>query len=88
VLIENANLDDITTLAFFEPASYDAAIIGLHIDEDSAAHVVYSQDKVIEIIMAGGSMSYAEAEEFYDYNTLRAIPYMGAGYPIMVKTFR
>ena len=56
----------------FESPSYDEAIIGI----DSNERVVYDFDKMAECLMKEDGMSYEDAIEFIEYNTIRALPYM------------
>lgn len=56
----------------FENPSYDEAIIGI----DSNERVVYDFDKMAECLMNEDGMSYEDAVEFIEYNTIRALPYM------------
>lgn len=62
-----------------EPEYFDNAIIGIT-DE---GRLIYSYDKLIEAYSNGESCEYEEAVEWVDYNTLRAIPYMGSMAPIV-----
>ena len=39
---------------------------------------------MIEDLMLTENMSYEDAVEFIDYNTIRAIPYMGEKAPIVI----
>lgn len=55
----------------FENPDYDSAIIGT--TEDN--RVVYSFEKMVECLMAEDGMTYEEAVEFIEYNTVRALPY-------------
>lgn len=59
--------------------SMDDAIIGIDVD----GHVVYSYDKCVDCMIKQG-MTDEEAMEWIDYNTIRAIPYMGDNKPIMI----
>ena len=63
----------------FESPDYDAAIIGTTDDN----RVVYSYDLMVRCLMDEDGMSYEEAVEFIDYNTMRALPYF-EGHPIVV----
>lgn len=63
----------------FENPSYDDAIIGT----DDNCRVVYDYDKMVEFLMKEDGMTYEEAVEFIDYNTIRALPYYENG-PIVV----
>ncbi len=61
-----------------EIKKYERAIIG---QDDASLRVVYSADKIIEILSE--EMTPEEAEEFYEYNILGA--YMGEMTPIYVS---
>ena len=52
--------------------SFDDAIIGTSSDD----RVVYSYSKMIDCLMANDDMTYEEAVEFIDYNTIRSLPYI------------
>ena len=64
----------------FENPDYDDAIIGISSDD----RVVYDYDKMVECLMLEDGMSMEEAQDFIDYNTLRALPYAGNCGPIVV----
>ena len=64
----------------FENPDYDDAIIGTSHDD----RVIYSFDKMVECLMKDDGMSYEEAVEFIEFNTLRAIPYFGPNAPIVL----
>jgi hypothetical protein len=70
------------TINVFENPSYESAIIGLSYDE----RVIYDMDKMIMDLMIKESLSFEDALEFIEYNTLRALPYMGDGAPIILYT--
>ena len=61
-----------------EIKKYEQAIIG---QDDASLRVVYSANKIIEILSE--EMTHEEAEEFYEYNILGA--YMGDMTPIYVN---
>ena len=61
-----------------EIKKYEQAIIG---QDDASLRVVYSADKIIEILSK--EKTHEEAEEFYEYNILGA--YMGDMTPIYVS---
>ena len=54
--------------------------------EDPDVRLVYDYEKIIEMFMARDGMSYEEAQEFTDYNTVRALAYMGERKPVLVYT--
>ena len=64
----------------FENPDYAAAYIGMSNDD----RVVYSYDRMIECLMEEDGMTYEEAIEFIDFNTIRALPYMGDRGPIVL----
>lgn len=67
------------TIIFEEP-SYITAVLGI----DDRGRIVYSYSKMIQYLMLTDGISYDDAIEFIDYNTIRAIPYMGELAPIVI----
>ena len=65
----------------FDNPDYDFAIIGITTD----GKVVYDYSKMIESLMEQDKMTYLEAVEFIDYNTIRVIPYAGEYAPIIME---
>lgn len=65
----------------FESPDYVDAYIGLSDD----GRAVYSYDRMIECLMTDDNMTYEEAVEFIDFNTIRALPYFASkGGPIVL----
>lgn len=62
-----------------EPEYFDNAIIGI----TEEGQLIYSYEKLIEAYMNGENCEYEDAIEWIDYNTLRAIPYMGEKKPVV-----
>lgn len=60
---------------------YYPAIIGLARD---LSRVVYNYDKLIECFMKENDWSYEEAEEWVEYNVVRALPYYGEHAPVIL----
>ena len=60
--------------------SYDDALIG--ISEDNRA--IYDYNKMVEWLMKEEGFSDIDAIEWIDYNTIRALPYMGDKAPIIM----
>ena len=60
--------------------SYDTALIG--VTDDNRA--VYYFDKMVEWLIETQDFTYEESVEWIEYNTIRALPYMGEGAPIIV----
>lgn len=67
-------------VTFLTEYSYDDALIG--VTEDGRA--VYDYEKMIQWLMDTEGWSCEEAMEWIDYNTLRSLPYMGEGAPIIM----
>lgn len=60
--------------------SYDDALIG--ITEDNRA--VYDFDKMVQWLIHTENFTQEEAIEWIEYNTIRALPYMGDRSPIIM----
>ena len=65
----------------FENPDYDSAIIGY---DENSGRVIYDYELMIEDLMDTDDMTYEDAMEFVDYNTVRACPYMGDRAPIIM----
>ena len=63
-----------------ENPDYLSAVVG--VSEDG--RVVYDYDGMVRHLMEQEGMDAEEAAEFVDYNTIRALPYMGDKAPIVV----
>lgn len=62
-----------------EGEEYDRAIVGVSTD----GRLVYDYDELVNVLME--DMTSEEAMDYLDYNTLRAIPYMGDKAPIIMR---
>lgn len=62
---------------------YESAILGVDI---LTGRVVYSYEKMVEYLMEKEHFSEKEAEEWIQFNTLRALPYGGEKAPIVIQT--
>jgi len=60
--------------------SYDDALVAITTDN----RAVYDYDLMVECIMNAQKWEYADAVEWIEYNTLRALPYMGEDGPIVI----
>lgn len=69
--------EDVIILADF---GYDDALIG--VTEDNRA--VYDFDKMVDWLHDKHGFEHDEAVEWIEYNTIRALPYAGAGAPIIL----
>lgn len=75
--MQKAGYEDVIYLTNF---GYDDALIG--ISEDNRA--VYDYNKMIEWLIKEENWSEEEAIEWIDYNTIRALSYMGDKAPIIM----
>ena len=57
---------------------YDEAIIGYTED----GRLVYDGNKIVKCLE--NDMSYSDAVEFYSYNVVRTLPYMGEHAPVIM----
>lgn len=78
-IIEMQDDEDSETIVLENP-DYSDAFLGLS-DEGRA---IYDYNKMIESLMKEDGMDYVDAVEFFEYNTLRALPYMGELRPIIL----
>lgn len=69
-------------LKVFSNPSFNNSIIGISYD----GRVIYDFDLMIEDLMEEESIDFEDALEFIEYNTLRALPYMGDNAPIILDT--
>ncbi|MBQ9741306.1 MAG: hypothetical protein IJV91_10265 [Kiritimatiellae bacterium] len=67
-------------IVIFENYSYDDALIG--VTEDGRA--VYDFDKMIAWLVETEGFTAEEAIEWIEYNTIRALAYMGDDAPIIM----
>lgn len=63
--------------------SYDDALIGVSNDN----RAIYDYNKMIDWLMKKEGWSDNEAIEWIEYNTVRSLPYMGEGAPIIMYGF-
>ena len=48
----------------------DDAIVGIVEEFGNSPRILYSKDKILQILQDRDGMTYEESEEFYDYNIL------------------
>ena len=63
--------------------SFDNSIIGF----TDSGNLVYDYNRMVSEFAEENGVSDFEAIEFIDYNTIRAIPYMGDERPIIMYRF-
>lgn len=66
--------------SFFENPDFVDAIVGIT-DE---GNLIYDYDKMVQSLVSEGEMNEEDAIEWIEYNTIRTIPYMGIGKPIIM----
>jgi hypothetical protein len=64
----------------------DDAIIGIVEEFGNSPRILYSKDKILEILQKRDCMTYEESEEFYDYNILGL--YAGEQNPVFAVTIK
>ena len=88
--INDVAVENETECILFENPSYMTALLGYMIDDDGRMRAVYSEERMIEDLMETDGMAYEDAVDFYEYNTIRALPYCKsdkAPPPLIVHTF-
>lgn len=73
----DAGYDDIP---LFVGCEYDDAIIGVTTD----GRAVYEFEKMVDCLMNKEGWSDIDAIEWIEYNTIRALPYLGQNAPIIM----
>lgn len=73
----DAGYEDVKYLVNF---SYDDALIGVSHD----GRAIYNFDLMVDWLMKEEGWSDIESIEWIEFNTLRALPYMGANAPIIM----
>ncbi|MGN1327980.1 MAG: hypothetical protein ACI4VQ_07955 [Clostridia bacterium] len=69
-------------IKLFDNPRYPNSIIGLTVDD----RAIYDMEQMIVDLMEEDKMSYIDALEFIEYNTIRALSYMGEDAPIILYT--
>lgn len=80
-LRESINIDEeLQDAIILDNPSFDNSIVGKSLD----GRLVYSYEKMVEEMVNDDAIEYTDAIEFIDYNTFRALPYMGEKAPIIL----
>ena len=66
----------------FDNPSFDNSIIGISTNNN----IIYDLTSMVDELAEDDDMSYEEALEFIDYNTLRTIPYITEGSKPIIMT--
>ena len=64
----------------FENPDYDSAIVGV----SDNGEVIYDFDKMVQHLVEHDNMTAEEAADFICYNTIRSLPYVGEGAPVIM----
>ena len=83
-ILEGLGIDQEVDIALMH--EYRNALIGHTISNDVSV-AIYDYDKCIKILMQRDNVTYEVASDWFSYNPMRAIPYMGEGNPIIMKSF-
>lgn len=67
-------------VVFFTDFGYDDALVGVDINN----RAVYDYQKMIEWLVINEELTDEEAADWIDYNTIRTLPYIGDGAPIIM----
>lgn len=68
-------------LLFGPSGAYDDSIVGIAHD----GRIVYDYQLMIQELAKEDGITYEEAQEWIDYNTMRALPYAGDRAPIVIN---
>jgi hypothetical protein len=81
-----------------DPDTWDAAILGVHTNQHGEVVAVYDENVIVELLLReildstegphdeeAENDAYDEASEYLQFNTIRALPYMGARAPVLVS---
>lgn len=64
----------------FENPDYDSAIVGV----SDNGEIIYDFDKMVRYLVEHEDMTEEEAADFICYNSIRSLPYVGEGAPIIM----
>ena len=73
---------DLSQIKFLTDYAYDTALVG--ITEDNRA--IYDYDRMVRWLVDEEGFEESCAEEWINYNTLRALDYSGADSPIIMHS--
>ena len=76
--IEDEGIEEDVLL--LEDHTFDKSVIGISVD----GRIIYSLEKMVEEFCEDEECDELEAFEWLDYNTMRALPYMGSRRPIIM----
>lgn len=74
------NEHDFENAVLLDSPSFDGSIVGV----TEGGQVVYDYSKMVMEFAEDNDCSELDAMEFIDYNTMRALPYMGEHRPIVM----
>ena len=69
-------------VVILEPSYLDEAIVGVN----NEGKLIYDYDRLVKANIEHGGMTYNEAVEWIEFNTIRSLPHMGRLHPeVMYK---
>lgn len=80
----NLNLSEYSEGAVFLDG-LESAIIGVVEEFGNGRRILYSKDKILEILQQRDGMTYSESEELFDYNIIGG--YFGEQNPVFLDKF-
>ena len=66
-------------------SNFDSAIVG-YVDVPGAFRVIYDYEKCIQSLMDNDKMTREDAKKYFEFNIVRALPYMGVLHPLILHT--
>jgi hypothetical protein len=77
-----------TSVVMLDNPYFDNSILG-YIEDGDTIRLVYDMDKMVDEFIEDSTDECTETDaiEFIEYNTLRAIPYMGDSAPLILHRF-
>lgn len=79
--VENYAKEHEIDILLLDNPNFDKSIIGISYDD----RVIYDYDRMIQDLMETDNISYEDAVEYIEYNTLRALSYFDNA-PIILYT--
>jgi len=81
-LIEDQGIEE--DVLILDNHAFDKSVVGISVE----GRLIYDYEKMIQEFAEDEGCSELEAVEWLDYNTLRALGYMGARRPIIIMDSR
>lgn len=79
--LDNYGEENEITFHLLDNPSFDNSILGI----SNTGKLVYDYGKMVNEFANDNDCSFEDAEEFIQYNTMRALPYFGDKAPIIIE---